>query len=140
MSVRSGSRLQRGGSRGEDSAVQTSGLHRAAAAATVRPRRAAGWRPHRGHHRRSEGSRLNFNRNTNVHNMKIRVSRSVFKRHSLKSSAHKTHRSTDQSSLTFQCLLCLSPVKAAVCLDMYPHMTRDLYCLCFVYLTQDQPQ
>lgn len=54
----SGSRLQRGGRRGEDSAVQTSARLRAAAAAADGPRRAAGWGPHRGHHRRSEVNSL----------------------------------------------------------------------------------
>lgn len=44
-----GSRLQCGGCRGEDSAVQTSTRLRAVAAAADRLRRAAGWRPHWGH-------------------------------------------------------------------------------------------
>lgn len=44
-----GSRLQCGGCRGEDSAVQTSSRLRAVAAAADRLRRAAGWRPHWGH-------------------------------------------------------------------------------------------
>lgn len=50
----SGSRLQRGGRGGEDSAVQTSARLRAGAAPPDGPRRAAGRRPHRGRRRRSE--------------------------------------------------------------------------------------
>lgn len=49
-----------GGRRREDSAVQTSAHLRAAAAPPDRTRRAARWRLHRGHHRRSEVNRLSF--------------------------------------------------------------------------------
>lgn len=54
--VCSGSRLQRGRRRREDSAVQTSGRLGAAAAPPDGLRLPAGWRPHRGHRRRSVGS------------------------------------------------------------------------------------